>query len=313
MKKILLMLALVVSSLNLAGCYEDKIVCTVGETTDDSISVADYTGCVTVPTEPSRIVDLSGSSDFIATLGYTVVGTANTNAYARDTIDTYQETLLSDATVLGNYYDSGMSAESILNLEPDLIIISTVQEALKDSLSAIAPVAMVEHDEVNWQNRLTMIGDILGEETATEDWISAYNTKAAALGQAIIAKNGSDKTYAVSVHTLDSEYPWSAVFDSDGIAHMIYNDLGLGRSSSLVNSGDWTTITIDNASSLNAFDIDYLFAMGDTLGLADVDNNFNGTSFELGGVIPYFSKGYYAIGRLQLLDEIAAFFEINEY
>ena len=48
---------------------------------DRTIIVTDVRGEVEIPADPQRIVDLSGNSDILSILGYSVVGTANSDAY----------------------------------------------------------------------------------------------------------------------------------------------------------------------------------------------------------------------------------------
>ena len=47
----------------------------------ETVTVTDVRGEVEIPADPQRIVDLSGNSDILSILGYSVVGTANSDAY----------------------------------------------------------------------------------------------------------------------------------------------------------------------------------------------------------------------------------------
>lgn len=94
----------------------------------ETIIVTDVRGEVEIPADPQRIVDLSGNSDILSILGYSVVGTANSDAYDYTKFPTYLEDTLQGAEILGYSMQDTMDIEAVMNLDPDLIIISTVQE-----------------------------------------------------------------------------------------------------------------------------------------------------------------------------------------
>lgn len=76
-----------------------------------------------IPADPQRIVDLSGNSDILSILGYSVVGTANSDAYDYTKFPTYLEDTLQGAEILGYSMQDTMDIEAVMNLDPDLIII----------------------------------------------------------------------------------------------------------------------------------------------------------------------------------------------
>lgn len=90
--------------------------------------MTDVRGEVEIPADPQRIVDLSGNSDILSILGYSVVGTANSDAYDYTKFPTYLEDTLQGAEILGYSMQDTIDIEAVMNLAPDLIIISTVQE-----------------------------------------------------------------------------------------------------------------------------------------------------------------------------------------
>ena len=92
----------------------------------ETIIVTDVRGEVEIPADPQRIVDLSGNSDILSILGYSVVGTANSDAYDYTKFPTYLEDTLQGAEILGYSMQDTMDIEAVMNLDPDLIIISTV-------------------------------------------------------------------------------------------------------------------------------------------------------------------------------------------
>lgn len=114
------------------------------ESADKTITITDVKGDVEIPAEPKRIVDLSGNSDILSILGYKVVGTANSDAYDYTKFPAYLEDTLKGAEILGYSMQDTMDVEAVMNLNPDLIVISTVQEKMYDQLSEIAPTVMIQ-------------------------------------------------------------------------------------------------------------------------------------------------------------------------
>ena len=92
------------------------------------ITVKDVRGEVEIPKEAKRIVDLSGNSDILSILGYQVIGTANSDAYDYNEISKLSKRYLKGAKILGYSMQDTMDIEAVMNLEPDVIVISTVQE-----------------------------------------------------------------------------------------------------------------------------------------------------------------------------------------
>lgn len=62
----------------------------------ETVTVTDVRGEVEIPADPQRIVDLSGNSDILSILGYSVVGTANSDAYDYTKFPTYLEDTLQE-------------------------------------------------------------------------------------------------------------------------------------------------------------------------------------------------------------------------
>ena len=127
-----------------------------------TIIVTDVRGEVEIPADPQRIVDLSGNSDILSILGYSVVGTANSDAYDYTKFPTYLEDTLQGAEILGYSMQDTMDIEAVMNLDPDLIIISTVQEKMYDQLSEIAPTVMIQLEALNWKEDIRTLAQVFG-------------------------------------------------------------------------------------------------------------------------------------------------------
>ena len=76
--------------------------------------------------------------------------------------------MLGDAQILGYSMLAEMDVEAIIALEPDLIVISTVQEKMYDQLSKIAPVVMVEMKQVDWKEDFMHVAKVFGKEEAKD-------------------------------------------------------------------------------------------------------------------------------------------------
>ena len=143
-KKIFKLLALAcLTSVMLIGCSTKGSESNNGSSAE-TVTVMDVRGEVAIPKNPERIVDLSGNSDILSILGYKVIGTANSDAYDYTKFPSYLEETLKGAEILGYSMQDTMDVEAVMNLNPDLIVISTVQEKMYDQLSKIAPTVMIQ-------------------------------------------------------------------------------------------------------------------------------------------------------------------------
>ena len=130
-----------------------------------TVTVTDVRGEVEIPENPQRIVDLSGNSDILSILGYKVIGTANSDAYDYTKFPSYLEDTLKGAEILGYSMQDTMDVEGVMNLNPDLIIISTVQEKMYDTLSEIAPTVMIQLEALNWKDDVKAFAKVFGRES----------------------------------------------------------------------------------------------------------------------------------------------------
>ena len=190
-KSLLLIMSTFALMFGLVGCSSsDK---TVEENTNQTVEttvVTDVKGEVEIPANPQRIVDLSGASDILALIGYDVIGTANSDGYDYTKFPTYLEDVLGNAQILGYSMLAEMDVEAIIALNPDLIVISTVQEKMYDQLSKIAPVVMVEMKQVDCKEDFMYVATVFWKEEVATEWINDYLAKAAEVGAQIKATYG---------------------------------------------------------------------------------------------------------------------------
>ena len=295
-----------VTSVMLMGCGN------TGSAEDNSskgntITVTDVRGNVEIPADPQRIVDLSGSSDILSILGYDVIGTANSDGYDYTKLPSYLEDTLAGAEILGYSMQDTMDIEAVMNLNPDLIVISTVQEKMYDQLSEIAPTVMIQLEALNWKDDVRNLAKVFGKEDVAEAWLTNYETKAKEAGDKIKAEYGEDTTYLSILEGQGSFY----VFDGAGFGDVLYNDMQLAKPAGMPEQSDMQ-LPVVNYEGLATIKADYIFTMAKEEQVAQIENNSiwkslpavkEGHAIML-GASPYFYQGYSCIGREKLVDEI---------
>jgi iron complex transport system substrate-binding protein len=274
---------------------------------NDTMVVADAKGEVEIPANPERIVDLSGNSDILSILGYKVVGTANSDAYDYTKFPTYLEETLKDATIVGYSMQDTMDIEAIMNLTPDLIIISTVQEKMYEQLQEIAPTVMIQLEALNWKDDVRTFAKLFNKEEAANTWIAKYETKATESGDSVKESLGADTTYLAFLASGGQFY----VFDGAGFGSVLYEDMGLVKPEGMPAQSDISlpVVTFEGLAEIKA---DYIFVIATEDDLAVLNDNAiwksipavkNNKVINL-SASPYFVQGYSSIGRDLLIDEI---------
>lgn len=314
MKKNLLLRKLLVVCITtalLVGCSNAK-PSTVKEEAK-TVKVTDVKGEVEIPAKPERIVDLSGNSDILSILGYKVIGTANSDAYDYKKFPTYLEDTLKGATILGYSMQDTMNVEAIMNLKPDLIVISTVQEKMYDQLKEIAPTVMIQLKALNWKEDVKAFSKVFNKEQAANTWLQNYEKKAKEAGEKVKAAQGSNTTYLSFLASGGQFY----VFDGAGFGSVLYEDMGLSKPVGMPTQKDISlpVVTYEGLAKIKA---DHIFVIATDADLKVLEGNaiWNSLPAVKQGKVtklpasPYFTQGYSSIGREKLLDEIVE--KLNE-
>lgn len=314
MKKRILktIVATCMTAMMFVGCASNNTT-NEDKTTENTVTVTDVRGEVEIPANPKRIVDLSGNSDILSILGYKVVGTANSDAYDYTKFPSYLEETLSGAKILGYSMQDTMDVEAVMNLNPDLIVISTVQEKMYDALSEIAPTVMIQLEALNWKDDVRALGKVFGKEDVANEWIANYEAKAKDAGDKIKAKYGDDTTYLSFLASGGQFF----VFDGAGFGDVLYKDMGLAKPEGMPEQTD-ISLPVVTYEGLAAIKADYIFAIATDEDLAQLEANSiwnNLPAVKNGNVVilessPYFNQGYSPIGREKLVDEIG--YMLNE-
>ena len=272
-----------------------------------TVTVTDVRGKVEIPAEPKRIVDLSGNSDILSILGYQVVGTANSDAYDYTKFPSYLEETLEGAEIVGYSMQDTMDIEAIMNLNPDLVIISTVQEKMYDQLSAIAPTVMIQLEALDWKDDVEAFAKVFNKEAEARAWLEDYEVSANAIGNAIKQQYGEDTTYLAFLASGGQFF----VFDGAGFGSVLYDDLDLEKPVGMPTQSD-ISLPVVTYEGLAAIDADYIFCIATPEDLTVLEKNAIWNSIpavKKGHVVfleasPYFNQGYSPIGRALLINEI---------
>lgn len=271
------------------------------------ITVTDSMGTVQIPADPKRIVDLSGDSDILSILGYKVVGTANSDAYDYTKFPSYLENTLKGAKILGYSMQDSVDVGAVMNLNPDLIIISPVQEKMYKQLSEIAPTIVLKSDPLNWKANVEQVAKIFNKQDVANKWLADYEAKAKEDGNKIKSEYGQNTTY-LSVLASGGQF---FVFDNAGFGDVLYNDMGLAKPVGMPKQTDISlpVVTYEGLASIKA---DYIFLIATPKDLEELKKNpiwNNLPQVKDGHVVvldasPYFNQGYSPIGKNLLVSEI---------
>ena len=295
-----------VTSVMLMGCGKTGNVAE-NVAKEDTMVVTDVRGEVEIPSNPKRIVDLSGNSDILSILGYDVVGTANSDAYDYTKFPSYLEETLKGAEILGYSMQDTMDVEAVMNLNPDLIVISTVQEKMYDQLSEIAPTVMIQLEALNWKDDVKSFAKVFNKEEVAEKWLKAYEEKAKEAGDKIKAEYGENTTYLSFLASGGQFF----IFDGAGFGSVLYEDMGLSKPKGMPEQSN-ISLPVVTYEGLAAIDTDYIFLITTDEDYTQLESNAiwnslpavkEGKVVKL-GASPYFNQGYSSIGRDLLLDEI---------
>lgn len=304
MKKTIGMLCMLLVTLGfVSGCQSRQ----EASSSDKTITVRDTKGEVEIPAEPKRIVDLSGNSDILSLLGYPVAGTANSDAYDYTQLPTYLQEPLQGAKILGYSMQDTMDIEGILELHPDLIIISGVQEKMYEQLKKIAPTLMVELAQTDWRQDVNTFARMLQQEDRAASWLKSYDEKAKKAGAAVRKANGEDTTYLALLASGGQLF----VFDAAGIGSVLYEDMDLKKPANMPRQ-DSISLPVISYEGLADLDADHLIVVGTDADMKALKKNSiyksmqavkNNRVLELSSS-PYFNIGYSSIGRDVFLDEV---------
>ncbi|HFL3264576.1 TPA: ABC transporter substrate-binding protein [Clostridioides difficile] len=263
-------------------------------------------GEVKIPSNPKKIVDISGSSEELLLAGYKPVATANVDSYETDKLPSYIREELKDVKIVGHSMMDTMDMEAILEVNPDLIIMSQRQEKIYDQLKEIAPVVMMKDYANDWRSKLTDVSKLFDKEEEAKSWLQKYDEKATKLGKEVIEKNG-EKTY-LPVLASSGQF---MVFSDGGIGTLINDDMKLARPKNMPKQ-DGITLPMVSMEGLTDIDADHIVVIATESDKKDLENSaiwaqiraVKDGNVTILDAAPFFSQSYNPIGKELLLESV---------
>lgn len=263
-------------------------------------------GEVKIPSNPKKIVDISGSSEELLLAGHKPVATANVDSYETDKLPSYIREELKDVKIVGHSMMDTMDMEAILEVNPDLIIMSQRQEKIYDQLKEIAPVVMMKDYANDWRSKLTDVSKLFDKEEEAKSWLQKYDEKAIKLGKEVIEKNG-EKTY-LPVLASSGQF---MVFSDGGIGTLINDDMKLDRPKNMPKQ-DGITLPMVSMEGLTDIDADHIIVIATESDKKDLENSaiwaqiraVKDGNVTILDAAPFFSQSYNPIGKELLLESV---------
>lgn len=287
----------------LAGCSSSK---NNESNNGEKRVVQSVKGEVEIPTNPQRIVDISGISEELVLLGHTPVATANVDSYKTDQVPSYMADKLKDTKIVGHSMMDTADIEGILSVNPDLIIMSPRQEKIYDQLAEIAPVVMINDNSNDWEAKFKEIAKLFNQEDEAQKWLDDYYKKAKEVGNEIKKANG-DETY-LTVLAASGQF---MVFTEGGIGTILKDDMGLPQPSKMPKQDSITLPTV-TLEGLTEIDADHIIVLGTESDKANLESSsvwkemraVKDGNVTMLDVSPYFTQAYNPMGRELLLQSI---------
>jgi len=307
-RKILgLIAAILATAIIFTGCGSTNVDASKDAKIESEVRVVStLKGDVNIPINPTRIADISGSSEELLILGYTPIATANTDPYNTNEFPSYIKEKMGSASIVGFNMMDTMDVEGILESDPDLIIMSKRQEKIYDLLKDIAPVVMIEDYDNDWRGKMMDVAKLFGQESDAEKWLQDYDKKAQEISKDIIGKNGN-QTYLTVLASGGQFF----IFSDAGIGAILKNDMNLAQPSNMPPQ-DGISLPVVTMEGLSEIDSDHIVVIATDADKKELENSSvwkNIRAVKDGNVTmlestPFFGQGYNPIGRELLLNVI---------
>ena len=216
----------------------------------DTRQVTDAMGnTVTVPEQPKRVITLSEIDlDTALTLGVTPVGTINGRGQAAP--PRYLDGKLpAGIEVVGDIDNPNL--ETLLELEPDLILTGPVKPEQLAILNEIAPTVITFNWARPWQESMQRTAQALNKEAEAKAVLERYRARVDAARQRLAAHQGQ----TLSIVRWNPKGP-SYMF-KDAFASTVAEDVGLRRPAHQQDRGHTHSMAL-SLESLELLDADWL-------------------------------------------------------
>jgi len=270
--KLVISLSLIISILSFAACTSNPEATNekTASQDDNSLIIKHQLGETTIEKKPERVVVFDyGVLDTIDYIGEDVVGLPKQSL--PPFLDKYNDDKYTD---VGSLKEPNF--ETIYELNPDLIIISSRQADLYEEFLKIAPTLYLEftgEDFLNsFKNNLTILGKIFGKEELLAQEIESIEKEIHALHE----QASSSSATALFVMANDGSL---SVYGADSRFGIIHNEFGLAQADENIEaSTHGQKVTFEYILDK---DPDYLFVLdrtavvgGETSAQQVMDNDF---------------------------------------
>ncbi|MFN2745337.1 MULTISPECIES: iron-hydroxamate ABC transporter substrate-binding protein [Bacillus] len=216
---------------------------------EETITYKAENGTVKIPKHPKRVVVMADDYyGYFKTLGINVVGAPDRvfeNPYFKGKTD--------GVTNIGD----GVSAEKIIKLKPDLIVVWTTQDADIEKLEKIAPTVALKYGKDSLE-QLKDFAKMTDTEDKAEKWLAEWDKKVSA-AKAKVQKAIGNKTVSIMQTNGKEIYVYGDKFGRGG--RIVYHDLGLNatkltKEKTIKEGPGYTSISLEK---LPDFAGDYIF------------------------------------------------------
>ncbi|HBZ81256.1 MULTISPECIES: ABC transporter substrate-binding protein [Brevibacillus] len=275
--------------------------------TAETRTVKDAAGEVTIPANPQRIADVSGSTEELLALGIRPVLTANSQYESpMDLTPILQKELGKDVTVAG-WFQNEVSVEAIAAANPDLILVGPAQEKIYEQLNKIAPTVRVPYGFNAFRERFDFVANTLGKKQQMDEWLKAYDDRAKQLHDQIVATT-KEESFAV----IEATQKGIRLYAKTGLADMIFSDLKLPKAAGIPEPDPWggKETDLEGLSTLNP---DHIVLLADSehnvLEDTAIWNNMkakkNGKVYRVTTKQSY-NEAFFALGKKAMIEQVAA-------
>ena len=187
-------------------------------------TVAHALGQTEVPLQPNRVVVMNPVVDLdnLLALGIKPVGFAEFTQDRPFPVPPYLSSQTAGVATVGVLTQPNL--ESILLLNPDLIIISESQRRLYRQLSKIAPTVGVSPRVSQWQDRFLALADAVNQTATAEQLLNEYDQKVATFKQTL-----GDRLTDVEVSYIRVRTDGIFLYVRSSLVGDVMTDLGLRR------------------------------------------------------------------------------------
>lgn len=215
---------------------------------------------VTIPVDPQRIVVLSEIDlDSFLALGITPVGAPNGRGQL--TLPTYLQPIIEgQTTAIGGLGEPNL--ETILTLDPDLIVYSDPYGPLAEmipELEQIAPVVVpyVDNGDWHWKTVFLAVAAAMDETAVAEAWMENYEARAAAIGERL-----PEEVNEVSIVRWMADGP--RILLPNAFSSQVLSDVGFARPAHQLDLAGSHPVHTDVISmeQIDLVDADIIFAGG---------------------------------------------------